>query len=295
VPEGQNQEPVSSVTRHLRKYYDEHYDPRGGYGQPLPGKYRGDSHALLNDGKNMRWFDVIEPFDGRKRWDAALGSIVGPSCPQPQQFGKGDGVKWFCPSSRRQQHTAEEDCHVISIGSNDRWHFEEQVADALRCTVHTFDCTLRGGQPRRKPDRDDIRFYNYCIHERTFVDTHGRQYLSYRDILEKAGLLLPDVASIKRPPVALLKIDVEGFEYDILSQMISDSASRHLLPQQIQVELHWATRMTSLPWMLRARTSAEVALFGGMMFHGGGYLPIHTDFNRYCSSCLEVLYFRAAC
>ena len=95
-------------------------------------------------------------------------------------------------------------------------------------------------------------------------------------------------AGIQTPP-AYFKLDVEGFEYDIFTEMMQ---SPDLLPQQIQVELHWGTRMTGLSWMPRLRTSGEIALMAGMMFHGG-FLPVHLDFNPYCTSCMEVLYFRA--
>ncbi len=50
--------------------------------------------------------------------------------------------------------------------------------------------------------------------------------------------------------------------------------------------------MTGLSWMPRLRTSGEIALMAGMMFHGG-FLPVHLDFNPYCTPCMEVLYFRA--
>ena len=85
-------------------------------------------------------------------------------------------------------------------------------------------------------------------------------------------------------------MDVEGFEYDVLTQMLQDD---YLLPLQIQVELHWATKMVDVPWMLRTLTSAELALFSGMMFTSGGYLPVHRDES--CTVCLEVLYVRALC
>ena len=99
------------------------------------------------------------------------------------------------------------------------------------------------------------------------------------------------VAGIDSAPT-YFKIDVEGFEYDIFSNMIQESS--HLLPQQIQVELHWATRMNGLSWMPRTRSAAEVALLTSMMFTAGGYLPLKLDFNPFCTSCMEVLYFRAA-
>jgi Methyltransferase domain len=221
------------------------------------------------------------------RWDAGLGP-VGPSCPNLLRLGdeKGDGYKFYChpaessPSSRTTSN--EKGCQVLSVGGNDNWKFESAVVDQLGCTTHTFDCTLPGGAPKKKPNDDRIHFYNYCIDGTTRTDPHGRQYLSYQDMLKKAG--------ITSAP-SYFKIDVEGFEYDIFQSMVAHSPA--LLPTQIQVEMHWATRMTGVQWMLRTKSSAEIALFSSMM-HRAGYLPILLDFNKYCTTCMEVLYFRSS-
>ena len=266
----------------LNKYYSENYDPRGGYGKPLPGKWDKEGSKTLI---GKRWFDVLEPTNGRLRWDAGLGPI-GPKCQNLMQLGDtkgGDGYKFYCLPRMSTSNQTRNDCHFLSVGGNDNWKFEIAVVEQLGCTTHTFDCTLPGGQPKKKPNHPNMHFYNYCIDGETRTDAHGRSYLSYADMLHKAG--------IQTAP-SFFKIDVEGFEYDIFHQMIIQSPK--LLPTQIQVELHWATRMTGIPWMMRTRTSAEIALFSSMMYHAG-YLPILLDFTSYCSSCMEVLYFRSQC
>lgn len=279
IPEGSS-EGIQELTAHLKQHYEKNYDPRGGYGRPLPGKMTPS--AVLS---GNRWFDVIEPREGRHRWDAALGPI-GPTCSNLIQLGtkRGDGYKYMClPADNRTDASAatkSKECHIISVGGNDNWKFEVAAADQLGCVIHTFDCTLPDGTPKHKPRRDDIRFYNYCIDGESRSDSQGRQYLTYGDMLKTAG--------IQTPP-AYFKLDVEGFEYDIFTEMMQ---SPDLLPQQIQVELHWGTRMTDLSWMPRLRTSGEIALMAEMMFHGG-FLPVHLDFNPYCAPCMEVLYFRA--
>jgi Methyltransferase domain len=232
---------------------------------------------------------VLEPSEGRLKWDVALGPI-GPSCSNVIQFGKkedGDGYKFMCMPNNEHE-TEEKECHVISAGGNDNWKFETALTDKLpHCTTHTFDCTLpNGGQPKRKPIRENIRFYDYCLAGASYNETNGRKYLSYVDMLHVAGI-------VQTPP-AYFKIDVEGFEYDIFTSMIATSP-KQLLPSQIQVELHWATRMTGLSWMPRTRSSGELALFAGMMFNGGGYVPVHLDFNPYCTPCMEVLFVQGVC
>ena len=73
---------------------------------------------------------------------------------------------------------------------------------------------------------------------------------------------------------------MEGFEFDVLAQMLQeavDSGRMDMLPNQISIELHTVTRMIDLPWKLRALTAAEIALFMAMMYKRGGYLAVHYE------------------
>ncbi|KAL7575203.1 hypothetical protein ACA910_018690 [Epithemia clementina (nom. ined.)] len=193
-------------------------------------------------------------------------------------------------AAAEKEQPPEAECHILSIGGNDNWKFEIAVREQLGCITHTFDCTLRDGRPRRKPNDDKVKFYNSCIDGKTHTDAHGRHYLNYHDLLDQAGLLAEGM-----PPPLALKLDVEGFEYDIFTQMIQQSSQQQPLPQQILVELHWGTRMTGLDWMPRVRTSGEIALMMNMMFQGGGYLPILQDFSPGCGPCMEVVFFKVLC
>ena len=144
IPEGSS-EGIQELTAHLKQHYEKNYDPRGGYGRPLPGKMTPSPVLCEN-----RWFDVIEPREGRHRWDAALGPI-GPTCSNLIQLGTkgGDGYKYMClPADNRTDASAatkSKECHIISVGGNDNWKFEVAAADQLGCIIHTFDCTLPDG------------------------------------------------------------------------------------------------------------------------------------------------------
>ena len=90
---------------------------------------------------------------------------------------------------------------------------------------------------------------------------------------------------------------MEGFEYDVLVSMVTakDNEKRSSMPDQIVIELHTATRMYNLPWMLRFRQGAEVSLLLAVLYRKGGYLPVFFDFNPGCASCLEILFVRVIC
>lgn len=145
-------EGAATFTAYLRHHYQHNYDPRGGYGQQLPGSFNKPRHSALME---RRWFDVMEPIVGSRRWDAALGP-VGPNCTNlirlgPPGTAQGvDGTKWLCgrlydlrrPTPRLDGPRRGDPCDIISIGGNDNWQFEQAVRKELGCTTHTFDCTL---------------------------------------------------------------------------------------------------------------------------------------------------------
>lgn len=307
---------------------------RGGYDQrKMPGTYNHNSkHSAVRNGKTV---DVIEPTSEFQRWKKGLGPIIS-LCqqldfikPRGKSRRQGFEEKFMCSLPLQPEPAANNDtsterdmntettsspssCQMISIGSNGEWGFEENIAATTNCQTHTFDCTVPNNEPH-KPDISSIHFYPTCIsHEYKKVQiqdekntTSFREYLTYDQTLAKAGLT--------KPPM-LLKMDIEGFEYDVLKQMIVSEHKRKqeqetngdgldadvkgdmdMLPQQISVELHYATRMYDLPWIPRYRTAAEIALFSGMMYNLGGYVMVHAKYMRGCDSCAEVLFVRVFC
>jgi hypothetical protein len=214
-------------------------------------------------------------------------------CKKIIQLGHSYESKFLCDLEKqdtldKQSISSDHDCHILSIGSNDQWGFEQSVLTQTSCTVHTFDCTLEGGKPKRKPATDRVKFYNYCIasHNKTIS---GRMYGKFFELWNKAGI--PSAPK-------LVKIDVEGFEYDVLTAMISEHLNNpnqaKFLPEQIIVELHWATKMSDLPWLLRTRGAGEISLLVSTLY-SAGYMPVYTHYDHGCVPCLEVLFVRVIC
>lgn len=180
----------------------------------------------------------------------------------------------------------KEDCHIMSIGSNDQWQFEKAVIHKLKhCHVHTFDCTLANNTAKRKPKNGHVHFYPYCVAAESRIDSYNRQYLTYTELWKKTGALSPP---------KLAKMDVEGFEYDVIPQFLL-STDPALLPEQFMIELHFMTRMWAITWMLRSLSAAEIMLLIGILFRQGGYIPASTFYYPGCKSCMEVLFVRAQC
>ncbi|KAL7462199.1 hypothetical protein ACHAXS_002589 [Conticribra weissflogii] len=292
IPEGETL-PVNDSIKYLQDYYKSHQVKRGGYGQPLPGKLRGENVDKVLFEK--RWFDVIEPYTS-ERYRASMGH-VGPSCSNLVHFAEGSyEEKLFCVDAVKDTvsndntdgeagnpETDSTTCSIFSIGSNDEWGFENEVIKKLpHCVTHTFDCTLKDNTPRKKPLSDNVQFHPYCIGS----GNAQPPYMNYEQLFNETG---------SASPPKLLKMDVEGFEFDtILNSVLA--ASNKIYPEQIMMEVHWATRMVDIPWMFRNREAAEVALFFGSLFNHGGYIPVLTKFfDPYCGPCMEVLMIRVLC
>lgn len=240
------------IEPYILDYFKENQVLRAGYGKALPGKLKKPASLRGYGGVwEDRFIEVNEPwsFD---RWNASIGPI-GPECKNVIQLGKGYETKYFCDwvlSGNKNLSSPlqyAEECHILSIGSNDQWGFELDLLRQTNCTVHTFDCTLRDGTPRNKPNNERVKFYNFCIGSRaeTFK---GRQYGSFSELWKKTG---------SKSAPKLVKMDVEGFEYNVITAMLSEYRNgllpEELLPEQIIVELHWATKMADLSWILRTR------------------------------------------
>lgn len=280
VPNGK---PAAKAVPFLKEYYKTTKVKRGGYGQPLPGKYTGDNvkKVLMED----RWIDVIEPATS-ERFLVSVGD-VGPECATKMQVGKGYQEKVFCVNQKERAianvnvNDADTECNIFSIGSNDQWDFEIEVMEKLpHCRTHTFDCTLNKRGPKNKPKSDNVLFYPYCVG----TEKSELPYLNYQKLWENTHT--------DRPP-KILKMDIEGFEYDVLLSLLA--APKEIWPEQIMMEVHTQTRMVDVPWMLRARQAGEISLLFGTLFNVGGYIPVNVKYFKGCYSCMEILLVRALC
>jgi hypothetical protein len=71
----------------LDKYYKEHPVKRGGCGQRLPGKFKGEGTNSLYNG---RWVDVVEPMSTDRQMVAVPVGPSPPACKRMVQFGNDD-------------------------------------------------------------------------------------------------------------------------------------------------------------------------------------------------------------
>ena len=202
---------------------------------------------------------------------------------------KGDDDKRLC-SAMLNEHGNDV---VVSIGSNNEFGFEEQV---LKCApslhVATFDCTVR--EATNKPRTPRVSFHPYCISSKDSAQT--RTWASIASIASESA------AANGNPGgrIAILKIDIEGWEWVALPQVLNMTGDRgRILPRQIAVEVHLATHQRyDVPGFVSKGARAVLPRHQEQLrelrrsMEAAGYALVDRNDNPWCGHCSELLFVR---
>lgn len=272
------------------------------------------SHQLLkkvDDIENAHFHFIGDKTEDLHTFDA-LGPPRRTLCNERslKKYGIGEDGRWderwvcgleeYAISSisnedQKNEKEMENDCFIISVGGNDEWSFEEGMYDATNCHIHTFDCTV--GKNVQPPNRikSRVMLHRFCFGVEDIHDTE-KPVLAYLSMLE----LTKGSGHVRKP--AFMKIDIEGFEWMVIPNMIDDHEMNALLPDQIAFELHYITWVAGskvgalLSWGARGKTpgktAAEVGLFMDHLWKYGKYFLVNRADNLKCGSCSELLIAR---
>jgi hypothetical protein len=213
-----------------------------------------------------------------------LGPMT-PTCHELESFGAGDGEKRAC-SLTKLIHSGQDDCTIISLGSNNEWDFEVAIYNAFpACQIETFDCTLPSHIRPPAHIASRTRLHHVCVGPTDRLDENGREYKSWKSILT--------LMNVKTAPL-YLKMDIEGHEYQVLRSIIDDGT---MLPMQIAFELHYQSLTENLPWALnqKRKSTAELLTFMEYLHYEGGYFFIDQRNNVGCFYCTELLITQLPC
>lgn len=138
----------------------------------------------------------------------------------------GDGAKWVCDPHR----IVERECLLYSFGSANNFAWEESMHALLpACEIHTFDHTVRNGSVHTSGDY--VRFHHWGVGgvDRWLSRTRNVGVFTLGTIRRMLGH--------EGRAVEVLKIDVEGAEYDLLMPLIQSRAFDFV--RQLQVKRRW--------------------------------------------------------
>jgi hypothetical protein len=146
-----------------------------------------------------------------------------------------DAGKYLCGLDALQ-----EGCVIYSLGSRLQFNFEFEMIMSSPCEIHTFDCTVAPTAPLH----ERIVYHRTCIAD---VDSADGKYRNLASIARELGHM----------SIALLKMDIEGYEYGVFEALWRDgvdavgansalgnsrpAGGKLLLPYQISFEQHART------------------------------------------------------
>lgn len=172
------------------------------------------------------------------------------SCPTLERVGTlSDGGKWVCGVTTLLMNKVG--CRVYSFGSGNETSFENEMVYRTPCNVYVFDPFISDDAKnglRKMHER--IHYHDLAlggvngIRPRLWGDrvVASDTYATLDTIMRNLGHEWVDV----------LKIDVEGDEFDIFSQIFDSPLVRNArLPfGQIQIELHAGGSTARVAWLL---------------------------------------------
>lgn len=120
---------------------------------------------------------------------------------------------------------------IYAAGIANEPDFEEAMG-ALNVSVHAFDCTIPANSQFR-----NVHFHHWCLgRESAFENNIYASHSSNKTFVFKS--LSETKKLLGHQHVHILKMDIEGFEWDILRQDIINNENSADLPDQILVEIH---------------------------------------------------------
>ncbi len=191
----------------------------------------------------------INPFDSSSAvylWDYFLPSI---DCPYKQRIGRmGDGGKWTCLMPELE---TKEDCVVYSFGVNYEVSFEVEIAKRTKCQIYAFDYTV-SGVPEIAQNNPKIHFYRWGLGAKDET-LYGYPFKTLPSIMKTLG----------HTHIDILKVDIEGSEWQVFEQM-----NTPVLADQLLIELH-------------LDKVEDVFKFFEKIEQGEGFIPFMNEINLY--------------
>jgi hypothetical protein len=220
---------------------------------------------------------LSQPPDEGELVRAKLLSVDSLQC--PPQLLQAHGQPYGCGAKRScgvHVPPPGSPCVVISVGSANGWAFERGFGRHKHCQIHTLDCTITPHVPAEL--KGQVRFHKLClasdntVREASATPKKGSlAFVTWRNFTSSIGLT--------RPP-HFFKMDIEGFEYGLLRDMVTDT---YMLPLEMMVEIHWGglnvVKDLFSPAQLSAGTAGataaitprQLATFLLDMYREGGY------------------------
>lgn len=175
---------------------------------------------------------AIRPFDAWGPiyiWDWFAPDYV---CSSMERVGRvGDGGKWMCSleALRERPRRQQRPCVVYAFGINDDTSFEEELVGRTGCQVFAFDPTVPGLPTSAQNVTPPLHFYKQALAARDGPTRAFAQARNLYSVMKELGHDFIDV----------LKVDVEGAEWEAFAPLFAAGAGAPLPVGQLLIELHY--------------------------------------------------------
>lgn len=180
------------------------------------------------------------------------------SCRYEQRLGNnGDGGKWICDVFQLQTRS---NCLIYSFGSNGEYSFENETKHFLpNCEIHTFDKKFYNGTTF-------CQFHQVRVGNGTHSDTKSLR------------MIMKELKHDQRY-LDILKIDVEGSEFEFFEDLFrqTDSISERI--RQILIEIHFSGVVQQVGNTSTFDYNRVHRLF--QLFHLKQYVIFHKEVNLF--------------
>ncbi|XP_045215404.2 probable methyltransferase-like protein 24 [Mercenaria mercenaria] len=177
---------------------------------PLP-----DSTAFVDESILNEYFNYVDNEEGVCHKQKVCGS-------------EGESGYAVCED---QKYKPDVPCTVYSFGSRFQFDFEVDVIKNYICEVHTFDPS----QPLRKGIKvpPGVHFHLIGIADKDFTNDDGWEMQTLSTIMRKLGH--------SRKTIDILKIDIEGWEWKVLPDILFSRQFECV--KQLAIEVHFGLQI----------------------------------------------------
>ena len=225
-------------------------------------------------------------------WNASIIDLAyPPHLPLPCPFeknltrvgGVSGGSKILCGVELLQSFN---NCVIYSLGSYNDFQFEFDLLERTSCNIHTYDCT--SSAPVQPKDR--LEFHQICLGDASKFQRYiyPYHYNTLNQNFENASFFKRFDETIKENhhhEIHILKMDIEGGEYSVFSDLLSPKNGLSL-PYQISFESHWWNR-DIYHAILHQTVFSQLWSFG--------YRILQHEYNDGDHTCVEWTLMRVFC
>lgn len=178
---------------------------------------------------------------------------------------------------------------VYAAGIGEGADFEELIAGKYAVSVHAFDCTV----PANTTLKNGVHFHHWCLggKDQNFEGNSWSTNAKNKTFVFKT--LANTMKELGHEHIDLLKMDIEGFEWDLIDTEIFKSKNMVDLPDQIAIELHsQGASQKYVPVHLSKDKTRKFVNDFVLKLWRLGYRVVHKERNMGDPSCAEVTFLR---